>query len=62
MNYAVYQAVRTARQWQKKIPVLIQMKYYNGFLRNLRVTSEEQNPSAVYGAPALELTEFRGHL
>jgi hypothetical protein len=52
LNYAVYRAVRTARQWKNKIPVLIQMKYYNGFLRNLRVTSEEQDSASTPGGEA----------
>jgi len=38
LKYAVYQAVSTKQQ-QNRLPVLIQMKYYNGFLRNLRVAS-----------------------
>ncbi|PWT76264.1 MAG: hypothetical protein C5B60_04285, partial [Chloroflexi bacterium] len=53
LNYAVYRAVRRVRQWNNKIPVLIQMKYYNGFLRNLRVTSDEQNTASARGATAL---------
>src|SRR5436190_6414598 len=39
LKYAVYQAVDSDQQKINKLPVLIQMKYYNGFLRNLRVTS-----------------------
>src|SRR5260370_22250277 len=53
LNYAVYQAVSKARQRKTKIPVLIQMKYYNGFLRNLRVTSLEQNTTSAPGGAAL---------
>src|SRR5262245_22521824 len=34
LKFAVYQAVSKARKRKTKIPVLIQMKYYNGFLRN----------------------------
>jgi hypothetical protein len=41
LQYAVYQAVSSSRQKTSKLPVLIQMKYYNGFLRNWRVTSPE---------------------
>jgi hypothetical protein len=39
LKYAVYQAVGLDQQKTSKLPVLIQMKYYNGFLRNLRVAS-----------------------
>jgi len=39
LKYAVYQAVSSDQQKTNKLPVLIQMKYYNGFLRNLRVAS-----------------------
>jgi len=39
LEYAVYQAVSSGQQKTKKLPVLIQMKYYNGFLRNVRVAS-----------------------
>ncbi|HEX3639812.1 MAG TPA: hypothetical protein VHV10_00835, partial [Ktedonobacteraceae bacterium] len=39
LKYAVYQAVSSDLQKTNKLPVLIQMKYYNGFLRNLRVAS-----------------------
>src|SRR5260370_26590842 len=53
LKYAVYRAVSTARQRKNKLPVLIQMKYYNGFLRNLRVTSLEQNTASAQGGPAL---------
>src|SRR5260221_12726495 len=53
LKYAVYQAVSKARQRKTKIPVLIQMKYYNGFLRNLRVTSLEQNTTSAPGGAAL---------
>ena len=46
LKYTVYQAVSSGRQRKEnKLPVLIQMKYYNGFLRNLRVA-----------LPALEAT------
>jgi hypothetical protein len=53
LKYAVYQAVSRARQRKNKLPVLIQMKYYNGFLRNLRVTSLEQNTASTPGGAAL---------
>jgi hypothetical protein len=36
LNYAVYQAVSSDWLGISKLPVLMQMKYYNGFLRNLR--------------------------
>ncbi|HEY4034586.1 MAG TPA: hypothetical protein VGL94_11545 [Ktedonobacteraceae bacterium] len=39
LKYAVYQAVSSDLRKTNKLPVLIQMKYYNGFLRNLRVAS-----------------------
>ncbi|HEY7418718.1 MAG TPA: hypothetical protein VH593_26300, partial [Ktedonobacteraceae bacterium] len=39
LKYAVYQAVSSDRRQASKLPVLIQMKYYNGFLRNLRLAS-----------------------
>jgi hypothetical protein len=39
LKYAVYQLVSSNQQKKNKLPVLIQMKYYNGFLRNLRVAS-----------------------
>lgn len=39
LKYAVHQAVSSHKQKTNKLPVLIQMKYYNGFLRNLRVAS-----------------------
>src|SRR5262249_51152705 len=51
--YAVYQAVSKARQRKTKIPVLIPMKYYNGFLQKLRVTSLGQNTTAAPGGSAL---------
>ncbi len=35
LKYAVYQAVSAPQPKTGKLPVLIQMKYYNGFLRNL---------------------------
>jgi hypothetical protein len=41
LKYAVYRAV-SGQQKTNKLPVLIQMKYYNGFLRNLRVTPPVQ--------------------
>jgi hypothetical protein len=39
LKYTVYQAVSSGPQKKGKFPILIQMKYYNGFLRNLRVAS-----------------------
>ncbi len=45
LNYAVYQAVGSEWQKKSKLPVLIQMKYYNGFLRNLRVAASEPGTS-----------------
>jgi hypothetical protein len=39
LKYAVYQAVSSDQSKGNKLPVLIQMKYYNGFLRNSRVAS-----------------------
>lgn len=39
LKYAVYQAVSSKPRKINKLPVLIQMKYYDGFLRNLRVTA-----------------------
>ncbi|MGH2510979.1 MAG: hypothetical protein ACRDHZ_26755, partial [Ktedonobacteraceae bacterium] len=39
LKYAVHQAVSSNKQKTNKLPILIQMKYYNGFLRNLRVAS-----------------------
>jgi hypothetical protein len=41
LEYAVCQAVSSGHQKTGKLPVLIQMKYYNGFLRNLRVASPD---------------------
>src|SRR5260370_20497596 len=41
LKYAIYQAVSSEQRKTDKLPVLIQMKYYNGFLRNLRVASSE---------------------
>jgi hypothetical protein len=49
LKYAVYQAVNASQLKTGKLPVLIQMKYYNGFLRNLRAASAEPGPGA--GAP-----------
>ncbi|HEU5378376.1 MAG TPA: hypothetical protein VFV38_23385 [Ktedonobacteraceae bacterium] len=45
LKYAVYQAARSNQQKANKLPVLIQMKYYNGFLRNLRIASPESGPA-----------------
>ena len=48
LKYAVYQAVSSDQlHRENKLPVLIQMKYYNGFLRNLRVAlpASEAAPS-----------------
>src|SRR5262249_2170718 len=53
LKFAVYQAVSKARKRRTKVPVLIQMKYYNGFLRNLRVTSLEQDTTSAPGGAAL---------
>src|SRR5260221_368979 len=53
LKYAVYQAVSKARQRKTKIPVLIQMKDYNGFPRNLRATSLEQKTASAPGGAAL---------
>ena len=39
LKYAVYQAVISYKRKTSRFPILIQMKYYNGFLRNLRVAS-----------------------
>lgn len=39
LKYAVHQAVRLKRKRTSKFPIIIQMKYYNGFLRNLRIAS-----------------------
>jgi len=41
LKYAIYQAVSSDQRKTGKLPVLIQMKYYNGFLRNLRVALPE---------------------
>jgi hypothetical protein len=41
LKYAVYQAVSAPQPKASKIPVLVQMKYYNGFLRNMRAASAE---------------------
>lgn len=46
LNYAVYQAVRGARPRTSKLPVFIQMKYYNGFLRNVRAAAAESGADA----------------
>jgi hypothetical protein len=45
LQYAVYRALSAAQQRTDKIPMLIQMKYYNGFLRNLRAASPEPGDS-----------------
>jgi len=46
LKYAFYQAVSTPQPIAGKLPVLIQMKYYNGFLRNLRAASAEAGVGA----------------